>query len=187
MELVKGRECGKCTVCCVVLNVDSKEFQKFPGVPCTHLCAKGCSIHATRFPICRTYHCGWRHLAMLGDEWRPDKSGILIDFQTEDFPPEYVKRPGIRLTIVGPKEQALTPAFFDYVARLVAIEVPVVLSVPGPPGHFPVGAFLNDALKEAVRKRDLGAVAAILAGALSGLATHKFNPVVHRHSTVREA
>ncbi len=64
---------------------------------------------------------------------------------------------------------------------MIGAEVPVVLSVPGPKGHFPAGAFLNDALKEAVKKHDLAAVEAILSAALEGLATHRFNPVVHRH------
>lgn len=184
MKLVPGRECGECSVCCVVLNVDTEEFQKMPGVPCAHLCAKGCSIHATRFPVCRSFHCGWRYLGDLGEDWRPDKSGILVDFQTEDLPLHYPKRPGIRLMLVGPKEQAITPAFLEYVSRLIIAEVPVILSVPGPKGHFPAGAFLNDALKEAVKKHDLGAVDAVLSAALQGLATHRFNPIVHRHGPV---
>ena len=39
----------------------------------------------TRYEVCRTYHCGWRALGQLGEEWRPDKSGVLIDFQVEEF------------------------------------------------------------------------------------------------------
>jgi hypothetical protein len=168
-------------VCCVVLNVDTKEFQKLPNIPCTHLCAGGgCGIHDTRYEVCRTYHCGWRYLAPLGDDWRPDRSGVLIDFQIEGLPPHYPKRPGIRLTLVD-KHKALNRIFYDYVARLVASDVPVVLCVPGPPGHFPAGAFLNDALKEAVLKRDLSAVMDLFAHALRGIESHRFDPVVHRN------
>jgi len=180
VELVKGRECGECSVCCVVLNVDTKEFQKFPGIPCAHMCAKGCGIHETRFPICRTYHCGWRHMEFLGSEWRPDKSGVLIDLQVDDLPPHYPKRPGIRIMLVKPPEQVFNQAFFTFVARLVSAEVPVVLAVPGPPKHFPAGAFLNDILKSAVQKRDIAAVEAAFRAGLKGLETHQFNPVAHR-------
>ena len=180
MDLVKERVCGECSVCCVVLNVDTPELQKLPGVPCTHLCKTGCSIHATRYPVCHIYHCGWRRLQFLGDDWRPDKSGVLIDFQLDDLPSHYPKRPGIRLTLVD-KKKALRPPFYDYAARLIAADVPVVLAVPGPPGHFPAGAFLNDALKAAVAARNLADVEAVFSQALKGLESHRFNPVQHRN------
>ncbi len=181
MELVKQRSCGECSVCCVVLNVDTEEFQKLPGIACAHLGAGGgCAIHGTRYAICRAYHCGWRFLGALGEDWRPDKSGVLIDFQTGDLPAHYPKRPGIRLTLVD-QQKPLTRPFYDYVARLVAADVPVVLAVRGPAGHFPAGAFLNDALKEAVLQRDLSQVEAVFREAITGLKTHRFNPVVHAH------
>ena len=181
MELVTGRECGECSVCCVVLNVDTKEFQKLPGVPCAHLCAGGCSIHATRYPVCRQYHCGWRYLEFLGGEWRPDKSGVLIDFQTEGLPSAYPKRPGVRFTLVDERAKTGDRALLSFIARLIASEVPVVLSVPGPPGHFPAGAFLNDALKEPVMNRDLARLETLFSEALASTRKHQFNPVVHRH------
>ena len=181
VHLVEGRSCGECSVCCVVLNVDTKEFQKLPGVPCTHLCSSGCSIHATRYRVCHEYHCGWRQLNSLGEDWRPDKSGVLIDFQTDELPPHYPKRPGVRLMLLD-KKKALRRAFYDFVASLIASDVPVVLAVNGPPGHFPAGAFLNDALKEPVLKRDLPKVERVFAEALNGLESHRFNRVVHRNT-----
>jgi len=181
VELVTQRNCGECSVCCVALNVDTPEFQKQPGVACTHLCeGGGCAIHATRYPVCRVYHCGWRYLGILGEDWRPDKSGVLIEFQFDDLPHHYPKRPGIRLTLVD-KGKALRRPFFDTVAGLIASDVPIVLAVPGPPGHFPAWAFLNDALKEAVLKRDLAEVKTVFAEALKGLETHNFGRVVHRY------
>lgn len=182
MHLVKDRSCGECSVCCVVLNVDTKEFQKLPGVRCAHLCAGGgCGIHDTRYEVCRTYHCGWRYLSQLGDDWRPDRSGVLIDFQVDGLPPHYTKRPGVRFTLVDTRK-ALSRSFYDHVARLIASDVPVVVAVSGPPGHFPAGAFLNDALKPAVSKRNLSEVADVFAHALRGLESHHFNPVVHRNT-----
>jgi hypothetical protein len=165
-----------------VLNVDTREFQKLPGVPCAHLRNHGgCAVHATRYAVCREYHCGWRYLGSLGEDWRPDKSGVLIDFQTDGLPPHYPKRPGIRLTLVD-KGKALRRPFYDYVARLIAADVPVVLAVCGPPGHFPAGAFLNDALKAAVSKRDLSQVETVFKHALKELESHRFNRVVHRNA-----
>jgi hypothetical protein len=161
--------------------VDTREFQKLPGVACAHLCEQGgCSIHANRYPVCRVYHCGWRYLEWLGEEWRPDKSGVLIEFQNENLPAQYPKRPGIRLTIVDKK--ALDRPFYSLVARLIAAEVPLILSMYGPPGHFPAGAFLNDALKEPVSKRDLSKVEAVFMQAQQGLASHRFNRVVHQNA-----
>ena len=185
MDLVPARECGECAVCCVVLNVDTPEFQKMPGKPCAHLCegGSGCAIHATRFPVCRAYHCGWRYLAPLGDAWRPDRSGVLVDFQHDDLPAHLPRRPGVRLTVFRPPSAEFEPLFLRWLAGLVVQEVPVVLAVPGPPGHFPAGAILNDALKDPVLRRDIPGIQSVLAGAFSNLTSHSFNPVFHRHAS----
>ena len=181
MDLLADRNCGECSVCCVALNIDTKELQKLPGVPCTHLRAGGgCAIHATRYPVCHVYHCGWRYLGSLGEDWRPDKSGVLFDFQFDDLPNHYPRRPGIRVTIVD-KKKALRRPFFDVLAGFISSEVPVVLAVAGPPGHFPAHAFLNDALKDAVLNRSLLQVQAVFAQALKGLEEHPFTRVVHRN------
>ena len=184
MELVPGRECGECSVCCVVQNVDTPEFQKFPGVPCTHLKPQGgCGIYATRFQSCRSYHCGWRYLPKLGDGWRPDRSGILVDFQMEDLPSHYPNRPGVRLTVVGPKENCFNPAFLDFVAQLIAAEVPVSLAVPGPPRHYGASSFLNDGLEAAGRARDFAQIEAFFVQIFAALEGHKFDPVTHSSGT----
>jgi hypothetical protein len=180
MDLVAGRHCGQCSVCCVVLNIDSKEFQKFPGLPCTYLRqGKGCAIHDTVFPTCRHYYCAWRHLAAFGEDWRPDKSGVLIDFQTDELPDAYPKRPGIRFMIVGPVETMFRRSFLEAVRSLLAAEVPVVLAVPGPPKHFPAKVFLNDLLTGPVRAGDFARIEAVFRELAAGLAGHRFNPVEH--------
>jgi hypothetical protein len=181
--LLPDRQCGECAVCCVILNIDTPEFQKMPGKPCAHLCeGGGCGIHATRYPVCRAYHCGWRYLASLGEAWRPDRSGVLVDFQHQDLPDHLSKRPGVRLTIFKPPSPDFQPLLLRWIAGLVAQEVPVVLAVPGPPGHYPAGALVNDALKEAVSRRDIPAIQSMIAAAFSDLANHSFNVVVHRHA-----
>jgi hypothetical protein len=72
------RDCGSCTVCCTVLTVNTPEFSKAAGSPCTHLTPQGCGIHAERPPICRSWFCVWRRLASLPDDARPDRSGLLV-------------------------------------------------------------------------------------------------------------
>ena len=69
-EIVKGRECGKCSLCCKVMRVE--EIAKLPGVWCKE-CApgKGCKIYATRPGPCRDFHCSWLIQAELGPEWFP--------------------------------------------------------------------------------------------------------------------
>jgi Fe-S-cluster containining protein len=76
--VLPGRSCGECTACCTVLKVDSPNFKKPAGTPCTHLGAGGCSIHAVRPRICRTWFCAWRRVASMPDETRPDRSGLLV-------------------------------------------------------------------------------------------------------------
>jgi len=183
VELVSGRSCGDCTVCCVVHSFDSPEFRKLPGVPCGHLRegGGGCVIHETRFAACRTYHCVWRFLPGLGEGWRPDRSNVLVDFQTEDLPAQYPKRPGIRLTLAGPREAAFNPAFLDFVAQLVANDVPAFLTIPGPPGHFPASGFLNDALKSAADARDFDQIKTFFSQVLATLDGHAFSPATLRH------
>lgn len=76
--VLPDRECGDCTECCTVLTVDTPDFKKPAGTPCVNLTARGCSIHAVRPTICRTWFCGWRRVAGLPEEARPDRSGLLV-------------------------------------------------------------------------------------------------------------
>lgn len=76
--VLSDRACGDCTMCCTILTVDTPDFQKPAGIRCTHLAAHGCSIHAVRPHICRTWFCAWRRIAGIPEEARPDRSGILV-------------------------------------------------------------------------------------------------------------
>src|SRR5690348_4317915 len=75
--LVPDRDCGECTVCCVVPTIDLPDIQKTAGVRCRH-CTRGCAIYEKRPTVCRDFHCCWRQRPELGDEWRPDRSGVFI-------------------------------------------------------------------------------------------------------------
>jgi hypothetical protein len=79
--VVAGRQCGGCVTCCTALTIATKELTKPAGTPCRHNDGAGCTIYEARPPVCRNWHCGWRRLEMLPDDFRPDRSGILIAFQ----------------------------------------------------------------------------------------------------------
>jgi len=76
--VLANRDCGDCTACCTALTVDTPDFKKPAGTPCTHLGPQGCSIHPARPHICRTWFCLWRRVAAMPDEARPDRSGLLV-------------------------------------------------------------------------------------------------------------
>jgi hypothetical protein len=80
------RACGDCTACCTVLAVNSPDFKKPAGTPCTNLAARGCGIHAVRPHICRTWFCAWRRVADMPDEARPDRCGLLVSVNFEREP-----------------------------------------------------------------------------------------------------
>ena len=180
MELVDGRKCGECTVCCITTQIDTQEFQKPPGIRCPHLCAEGgCSIYATRYRACREYHCGWRYLEFLSDNWRPDKSGVLLVFTPKnELPRGYAT--GVSFILVGRPPGAFARVLYHYVAHLIADGVHVVLAVPGPPGEYPFVAFLNDELREAALKHDHAGIEAVFAEALAldGEASGRFKKLV---------
>jgi hypothetical protein len=167
VELVAGRHCGECTVCCVTLHIDTAEFQKAPGIRCPHLCTEGgCSIYANRPATCRTYYCGWRYLGFLSDTWRPDRSGVLLAFTpSNELPKGYTT--GVSLILVSRPPNGFTRALYHYVARLLADGVHVMLAVPGPPGEYPSVAVLNDALSDTAAGNDHSSIEAIFAEALA--------------------
>ncbi|TCP34220.1 YkgJ family cysteine cluster protein [Sphingomonas sp. BK235] len=84
--VLRDRDCGDCTVCCTTLKVDAPGLRKPAGVPCVHLGAGGCGIHAERPGICRAWFCAWRRLAELPEAARPDRSGLLVSIN-------YVREP----------------------------------------------------------------------------------------------
>ena len=75
-----GASCGRC---CIDLAIRVPEIKKPAGVPCPKLEDDGfgghqCSIYDQQRPnLCEGYLCGWR-VGELGDNDRPDKSGVLV-------------------------------------------------------------------------------------------------------------
>ena len=186
MDLVEGRACGDCNVCCVTPHIDTQEFTKLPGVRCRHLCAEGgCSIYAARYSVCRTYHCGWRYLPFLAEHWRPDRSGVLLAFTPRnELPAGYAS--GVSFIVVSPPPQSLARALYHYVAHLIADRVYVTVAVPGPPGHYPAVTVLNDILPGVGQSGDIARVESVFLQVLNSTKSHRFRPVLADESAGHE-
>jgi hypothetical protein len=156
------KSCGDCTVCCTALAIETPELRKQPGVACGHCTAQGCGIYETRFPICRTYFCGWFGLPELDESWRPDKSGILISPHDD----------GIEFLVLGGETAVRRPAFVSQLARMLAGQAPVFIAVPGPPGHYPARVQVNAPLSKVAPP----ALGDALAGLLKAAKGHRFEP-----------
>lgn len=79
-ELVPGRSCGTCTMCCKLLDIDVLEKPR--GVWCRHCNPKsGCMAYETRPQACRGFYCGYLRLPDLDERWKPSKARFLINFE----------------------------------------------------------------------------------------------------------
>jgi hypothetical protein len=82
MELtpVPGRACGACTLCCKVMKI--VEIGKPPGRWCANCRpGQGCAIYAERPGECRQFFCGWLTNPDLSDEWKPERSKIVVTLE----------------------------------------------------------------------------------------------------------
>ena len=172
-ERVPGRECGGCTACCRVLPIDTPELRKVPGILCEHCGAAGCTIYETRFPICRTYFCGWHTLAMLDESWRPDKSGIIVSPRKVGIPAGY-QAEGIEFLIFGGEKAIRRKPFAPALAAFIGSNVATYLAITGPPGYFPAGVLLNDVLGPSLEHGDLDAARDLLVKIYRSAARHTF-------------
>ena len=78
-EPVRGRQCGSCKLCCVLVPVELDDEKKPANTRCKHLCSKGCGIYERRPAPCRWWSCKWLFDASTADLRRPDHAGYVID------------------------------------------------------------------------------------------------------------
>jgi hypothetical protein len=76
---VPGRSCGACTLCCKVMGIVA--LGKPMGVWCRHCSESGCTIYGERPRDCRVFYCAWLATAALGEEWRPDRSKLVLAYE----------------------------------------------------------------------------------------------------------
>jgi len=160
-QLVAGRACGSCNVCCVALTIDEPALRKAQGYRCRN--AKpdnSCAIYDRRPETCRSFHCGWRLLRWVRDTLRPDLSDVLVRLCQE---PDL--QGGMAYSVVF---TLLTPAglqaegLAESVAAAVAAKIPTFLVVPGRPGFTAAQARINEMLEDVVRARDKAGLLALL-------------------------
>lgn len=179
--LVPGRTCGPCTVCCTVPSIDNPEIQKPAGATCRH-CMNGCTIYDTRPTVCRTYYCGWRQLEIFSEDWRPDKSGVFPELET-DVPDHLMSSVGVSLTLIAnPLKTVRQPWFHDFVITGIQGGAALFLALPGPPGFKGAKVSLNTPDMRAAASRSRAAVKEQLEKALRVLTGYDFKPYHMRHS-----
>jgi hypothetical protein len=159
--------------------IDHADLQKLPGVTCPNCKVGGCRIYETRPDPCRNFYCGWRYLPGLGNEWRPDKNGILIRF--EKAPPGYPPTAFQFLVFSG--GDVVRPALIDYMMQLIGRRFAVFLALRGPEGFSDVKLFLNEYMTETVAKRDRGAFVKFMRESLEAMSKNTFERAVLKHGT----
>lgn len=126
-------ECGSCVVCCEWLDIETEGLSKKAGILCSHCTGAGCGIYETRPSLCRGFHCGWRIIPKMGEDWRPDKSGVMILIVEKDVPSQYDgANTGFNFVVIGGEKAVLRPGFSEYLSHLAACKIAVYLSANTP-------------------------------------------------------
>ena len=164
------RSCGECIACCITLRIEDQQLRKPAGEPCQHLneCG-GCSIYPQRPQVCRSWICGWKLLEGLGDEWRPDRCGVLIRFNEGS---------GVTLQPLRAPEQTLTTdAVLTLVADFVSQSIPVFISIPTRPSYCYALVQLNQPLSQAVYSRHIEQARSVMRQAVTSARLAKTDPI----------
>ncbi|MDE2006191.1 MAG: hypothetical protein KGI51_06475 [Rhodospirillales bacterium] len=154
LQLVPGRECGPCTVCCVALTIEEPTLRKVQGYRCPHLLKQGgCGIYETRPPTCSAYFCGWRRLKWVREGLRPDLSGVLVQLRGVESGKDGRRQMGVSFTFRN-RAALKAEGLAESIAAAINAEVPVFVIVPGPPGFTAAIARVNAELLDSVRAHD---------------------------------
>jgi hypothetical protein len=160
--LVAGRTCGECIACCQIPSIEEPGLTKPAGALCRHCTGSSCGIYAARPQTCREFHCQWRHLALLDENWRPDRSGVLIS--SRSLGDEADSAAAMVVVVFGDHAVIFDDGFATLVAMSVDRGIEVFLSLP-----FGTG---QRAHETPLRPFVAGAVAAgSLAGVKAGIET----------------
>ena len=82
VDLVAGRSCDGCTMCCKLLEV--APLNKPRATWCTHCDQKrGCTIYPDRPGACRSFHCGYLRIGHLDERWKPSKAKFLVNYEDQ--------------------------------------------------------------------------------------------------------
>lgn len=76
-EVLPGRACGSCTLCCKILEIE--ELAKPQGQWCSNCkTGSGCLIYESRPQTCRAFNCGYLVWPLAGEHWLPSRSKMVI-------------------------------------------------------------------------------------------------------------
>ena len=151
-HLVTGRECGECTACCIFLLIKDEDFNKPADQACSHMIEKGgCKIYSERPSVCHNWHCAWRFMDQLSEEWRPDRSGILLRSDEDGI---------IFQPIREPKDVLISELALELIGGGVAQGIPLSMSIPTKKGFRSYSMRLNEQLDLVVKSRSLPAIRA---------------------------
>jgi hypothetical protein len=187
-RLVQGRECGACTACCVDLNIDAPELVKLADQACRHCTGAGCGIYDRRPAVCRDFHCGWRRISWLGEEWRPDRIGVMVRYldPAEALPHNPDVEIAIALDLRRADRQLVGPALAEVCTRLIGEDVPTFLTVPGAPGYAAGRVHLNEPMAPIIATRNAGLIVQALGIAFDSALQHTDRRVVFAHGPAGE-
>ena len=171
-NLIPNRECGPCKACCEAPKIDDPQLRKLPGVVCSnHREGLGCAIYEKRPATCQVWFCGWRMLP-LGDEWRPDRCGIMIVPTSQASP----VRPedGLQFDLIKGLEKISWRPFLDLIMFLVENAVPAYVAVPRGIGFNPHRCNLTtgQAMQRAVAQKDRALIAEALSKSVQACLDH---------------
>ena len=136
MQLVAGRNCGTCNVCCVALTINEPPLlQKVQGIRCKNLQPDHlCAIYDSRPETCRSFFCGFRYLRWVKDTLRPDVSDVLVRMQQEKPGSPYASKIGVVFMLLSPaalKAEGLLESIAAGVMGDVAVYVVITRDRPG--------------------------------------------------------
>ena len=182
-EVIPGRDCGTCNVCCVALTIDDPELQKVQGFRCKNaLPDNSCAIYEKRPQTCRTFNCGWRTLKWIRETLRPDGSGVLVQLHNE-VSTATGTRMGVAVTLLN-NAALKAEGLAETLAAAVAAEIPVYLHFPGPPGYTFAQVRVNEVLSDAVHARDKAAILQVLRTVRAKSRAGAREPIVLKRRTV---
>ena len=79
-DVVEGRTCHGCTLCCKLLSIE--ELEKPPLTWCAICNAKtGCKDYTHRPTECREFYCGYLLDPALDERWKPSSCKLVVSFE----------------------------------------------------------------------------------------------------------
>jgi hypothetical protein len=161
LSVIEGRSCEGCTACCSFAPIRTEELQKPANSLCLH-CAEGqgCTVYEVRPTVCRGFYCGYFFLPELGEEWHPERSGVVI--RSEHFDND-----SITILILELTSFLISEEFAGMVGAWVQEGINVEFERVGPPGHLPAKMRVNELLEESIKALDLRGMQTMFGWALS--------------------